>query len=293
VCITVNYGHKNSNICWFLCYNQNANDIYQEYAHVTMKMINKYISKIKKYLIIDPSSSLSQLFKTNKKSSELLNKTTMMKNNFKIIEHTFSLSKKDSFLKKDKNFQKIGRGAFLRVDIPYIIDKYQLDCRKNYIYTDSDVLVLNKDIEQKLMQLKTEKFMASSESTRTNIKEHNHFNTGVLFANTTYMQKTYKDFLKFIETHDYNFDALDQGAFITFYGYDNHDFLDNSFNWKPYWGINQNANIVHFHGPKPREYYDYINGKLPDVFYVFLNKKTESFYQYYVSIYEKYNNNNI
>ena len=29
------------------------------------------------------------------------------------------------------------------------------------------------------------------------------------------------------------------------------DLLPDELNWKPYWGLNSNAEIVHFHGPKP------------------------------------------
>lgn len=29
------------------------------------------------------------------------------------------------------------------------------------------------------------------------------------------------------------------------------DFLPLEYNWKPYWGLNENAKIIHFHGIKP------------------------------------------
>jgi hypothetical protein len=29
------------------------------------------------------------------------------------------------------------------------------------------------------------------------------------------------------------------------------DKLDPKMNWKPYWGINSDAYMIHFHGPKP------------------------------------------
>ena len=35
-----------------------------------------------------------------------------------------------------------------------------------------------------------------------------------------------------------------------FFG-DNYTALSRTLNWKPYWGWNPEAEIVHFHGPKP------------------------------------------
>ncbi len=32
--------------------------------------------------------------------------------------------------------------------------------------------------------------------------------------------------------------------------------LPNELNWKPYWAMNNNALIIHFHGPKPKKYAD-------------------------------------
>ena len=47
---------------------------------------------------------------------------------------------------------------------------------------------------------------------------------------------------------------LDQGAYNAFYQgrFDVH--RSPVFNWKPYWGYNSGAKLIHFHGPKVPEY---------------------------------------
>jgi lipopolysaccharide biosynthesis glycosyltransferase len=38
--------------------------------------------------------------------------------------------------------------------------------------------------------------------------------------------------------------------------------LPSTWNWKPYWGRNDEANIVHFHGPKPTHASQMLTGNL-------------------------------
>lgn len=48
--------------------------------------------------------------------------------------------------------------------------------------------------------------------------------------------------------------ALDQGALIDFYNKSYQIIMNPMFNWKPYWGFNSSAVLIHFHGPKPADY---------------------------------------
>merc|ERR1712183_971764 len=48
--------------------------------------------------------------------------------------------------------------------------------------------------------------------------------------------------------------ALDQGALIDFYNRSFTIIMNPMFNWKPYWGFNSSAVLIHFHGPKPADY---------------------------------------
>ena len=76
----------------------------------------------------------------------------------------------------------------------------------------------------------------------------------------------------------------DQGAYNRFYAgyFDVH--LKASWNWKPYWGHvdstgrASNVSLVHFHGPKPHEYFAHEaskksthKGRRRDPFWVFFD----------------------
>jgi hypothetical protein len=41
------------------------------------------------------------------------------------------------------------------------------------------------------------------------------------------------------------------------------DWMPNTHNWKPYWGVNKDAIIVHFHGPKQAHVRDLQRGDDP------------------------------
>eukprot|EP00316_Scyphosphaera_apsteinii_P023193 CAMPEP_0119303636 /NCGR_PEP_ID=MMETSP1333-20130426/5036_1 /TAXON_ID=418940 /ORGANISM="Scyphosphaera apsteinii, Strain RCC1455" /LENGTH=617 /DNA_ID=CAMNT_0007306367 /DNA_START=214 /DNA_END=2064 /DNA_ORIENTATION=- len=87
-------------------------------------------------------------------------------------------------------------------------------------------------------------------------------NAGVMLMNVEALRRTHDEFIAwtFQDKHVKNalhfaeYGPLDQGAFNAFYQgrFDVHHWP--FFNWKPYWGYSARAKIVHFHGPKPREY---------------------------------------
>ena len=52
--------------------------------------------------------------------------------------------------------------------------------------------------------------------------------------------------------NNFKYPNHDQRSFNDFYR-GRFDHLDPLMNWKPYWGRNNGASIVHFHGPKPRQ----------------------------------------
>lgn len=79
----------------------------------------------------------------------------------------------------------------------------------------------------------------------------NYFNAGVMLINLPNIREEYSLFERYItdnlQKRTYNFN--DQSAYNEFYK-DRWDKLDPQLNWKPYWGANKHARIVHFHGPK-------------------------------------------
>ena len=87
-------------------------------------------------------------------------------------------------------------------------------------------------------------------------------NAGVMLLNIDAMRRTHDAFISWtfadanikqaLDFHEYG--PLDQGAYNAHYQgrFDVH--RAPSFNWKPYWGYQPGAKMVHFHGPKVREY---------------------------------------
>ena len=86
------------------------------------------------------------------------------------------------------------------------------------------------------------------------------FNTGVALINVPHIRETKPEFLFFIKDGiNTSFSApSDQGAYLDFY---KPELLDRSFNIKPYFHNMDNAKIVHFHGPKPHEWFKVLLGE--------------------------------
>lgn len=133
-------------------------------------------------------------------------------------------------------------GAYLRCEIPDIEqeDEYVL-------YTDCDVMFVQNYVAP---QIRPKFFSCAPEM---DINDWSYFNSGVMVMNVPNMRRVMPDFFRMVVarlrlyTHRYGYDQNDLNAF--FWGA--WDFLPVEFNWKPYWGLNPQARIVHFHGPKP------------------------------------------
>lgn len=84
-------------------------------------------------------------------------------------------------------------------------------------------------------------------------------NTGVQIINVPEWKQIMPHLLQYATSHKWSFDAYDQGLILHYiddYLQKNVSLLPNELNWKPYWTINSNALILHFHGPKPKKYAD-------------------------------------
>ena len=135
-------------------------------------------------------------------------------------------------------------GHWLRVDLPII------DLESDYvIYTDIDVMFL-QDPRRYLFR---PKLAAAAEESHLGVRRN--FNSGVLILNMPAMRSVHNDFLSAIRkrlANEFSFPPHDQGSFNEFLG-GRIDWMSPEFNWKPYWGANPDAVIVHFHGPKPMD----------------------------------------
>ncbi len=143
-------------------------------------------------------------------------------------------------LTKDGRYWTASLGHWLRTNVCL---EEKLD--EHVLYTDVDVVFLSKTIAG---SLKPDVFCAAPEFQKDS---WNYFNAGVMVANVKKLRESYDEFenylVKNIEEHTYNFH--DQIAYNMFYR-NKWDKLPIKMNWKPYWGLNNEAEIVHFHGPK-------------------------------------------
>jgi len=93
--------------------------------------------------------------------------------------------------------------------------------------------------------------------------EVDYGNAGVMLLHVERMRQTHAEFVRFIFSEQVvaagmdhgTYGPADQGAYNRFFAgrFDVH--LEASWNWKPYWGHAANVSLVHFHGPKPHDYF--------------------------------------
>lgn len=141
---------------------------------------------------------------------------------------------------EDRHFIRIASGAFLRLDIPIIEQNDRF-----VLYTDCDVMFLR---DPDLASLTPKYFSVAPEFTRG---DYANFNSGVMVMHIPEMLLIREKFMQYIKNSRIgDLPAFDQGALRTFFK-GLYDRLPEELNWKPYWGRNQDAEIIHFHGPKP------------------------------------------
>lgn len=126
------------------------------------------------------------------------------------------------------------------------------------------------------------------------------FNSGVLLINVPYLRSKIPEIENILESNGYfNFPEIgatyDQGLLNTAFG-SQWDALPAEYNWRPFYGINPAASIIHWHGPKPPHMFDmmlFLDGKRENrrlsgsVMDMLLNNNIDS-YKYQLSVYCKF-----
>ncbi|GIT91900.1 hypothetical protein JANAI62_23570 [Jannaschia pagri] len=132
-------------------------------------------------------------------------------------------------------------GHWLRLDIP------RLETEDTFVlYTDIDVLF--RGLPDVLDG--PELLSVAPERWRT---EWHPFNSGVLLMNVPGLRGIDAEFRAQITerlTGNFTYPTHDQASFNQFFE-GRAGALPLEMNWKPYWGVNQRAQIIHYHGPKP------------------------------------------
>ena len=139
-------------------------------------------------------------------------------------------------------------------------------CSCNFLKFDipdfcSDELVLYVDIDTEFCRdydwssLKTATIAVAPEFRKEYdvIKGNRYFNAGIMLINVPELRKRRERMLKMLaERRLCYMECWDQGFFNELYKGE-FDELPLTFNWKPYWGINDQAVIVHYHWMKPNK----------------------------------------
>lgn len=141
------------------------------------------------------------------------------------------------------------RGAYLRVDLPEALRRYGVE-DEYVVYVDVDIIFL-RPIE--LHHLRPQLFATPPD---WDMQDRSRFNTGVMLLNVDGMREVTPGLLDHLRKHRFNFEFVglgpcDQGAYNHYFGAQAHDWLEPEYEWKPWWGPNEDARIVHFAGPKP------------------------------------------
>jgi|LakMenE01Jun11ns_1017448.scaffolds.fasta_scaffold9792287_2 lipopolysaccharide biosynthesis glycosyltransferase len=127
----------------------------------------------------------------------------------------------------------------MRMDIPDLFPDEEY-----VLYCDCDVMFLKDPV---FPLVKTPLGVAT--------REDDFFNNGVMLFNIHEYKKYHEDFKKFYIESDYTFaigDTTTQGAYNTFFkGLVTDIGLEN--NWHSFFGVNRDASIIHFCGPKPNQ----------------------------------------
>ena len=172
-------------------------------------------------------------------------------------------------------------GHWLRCDLPLIEDDEEV------LYTDTDIIFLKSPDLSILPNPKY--FAAAPEFTQS---DRSYFNSGVMLMNLKNLRSIMDLFHNSIRrrlSNSFSRSGHDQKSLNDFF-FKSHEWLPNEFNWKPYWGVNDKASIIHFHGPKPSQVIRFINNDFKGIpeNVISLWKKNIEAYDVYLEEYNKY-----
>lgn len=255
---------------WFACVNDNS-PFHRDMYIVALKSSIKN-TKLKPIIIYDGNNETFE-----REVTEL---------GGKVIHHVLSFANKSGFTNCNKEWQNTARGAYLRTDIPLICK--QNNITDNYVfYTDTDVIFID-DVEQELSNFTPKYFAVCPEFKQT---DWSYFNSGVMLINLKNMTEIYDEFLEYMEKKGYLFKMstnYDQGALNEFFE-KTFERLPLKFNHKPYWGFDNTASIIHYHGPKYVHILKFLSNEPINEVYDNIFKWTDkSTWIYYKNLYEQY-----
>jgi hypothetical protein len=158
-------------------------------------------------------------------------------------------------------------GAFIRLDIPAIIEEHRLFdlpnvCQPEVLYTDSDVFFMNgidtADMHFVKQALRRNENAIVAYGPEMKFDADTSYNTGVLLMHVDRFRSEWPEMLRFaMEQEEFpEHDQILMNAYFSRSGYENkRESLPLLWNWKTYWPVNSDLwakiKVVHTHGPKP------------------------------------------
>ena len=197
--------------------------------NTSLRLICLYDGKIG-----DPVYNLLKDFKVEIIIHELPYKKELME----IYSHEWM----ETELGKDIEYSRIF-GTFMRMEIP-IIEKED----EYVLYTDMDI-IFNDDIL--LKDLPHPAYLAAAPEFERDTKRMSYFNAGILVMNIQGMRIKYQQFVEMMKKRQRSTSGLFDQGYLNELCFKDMEILPIEYNWKPYWGINGNAKLIHFHGMKP------------------------------------------
>lgn len=246
----VDHSKSTERFLWFTCIGE-SDRLYLDFEMVALESASKNSPSLLPVVVVSGSpSEIPQWLHHMHDQCELI-----------LLNHNVSFAAEVIRFRPDRAHLL---GPYLRLDIPLIVDsivdhipsKCSYQWNKEYvIYTDTDVMIL-KDVNP--LVYRPPILSAGAESYKDRIA-----NTGVQIINVPQWKQIIPHLLQYATLHKWTCESV-EGSFdqaLTLEYIKEHlqnkvSLLPNELNWKPYWAMNNNALIIHFHGPKPKKYAD-------------------------------------
>ena len=193
----------------------------------------------------------------------------LTKNGVRIVQHRSFIREQLTDLGRRKNNPHLAAGlagAFARVELPDLV--VNLGNPSRALYTDCDIFFAGEVVPE-LETSRCEYFAVAPETDKENYVA---MNTGVMLMNMERLRESLPDLRKYIlkNLDELEKESWDEAAYRWFYRDEKGPMWDRlrpELNWKPYWGENPEAKIIHFHGPKPFQQ-NHIDSHWPDLKYL-------------------------
>jgi len=166
--------------------------------------------------------------------------------NVTILQHTHRAKQQMEQSAKSPQKLQYMQGTYMRTEVPFLVSRAGW-CDEYVLYCDVDTMFVGDCAE--LSKIRPTFLAAGPEFEQD---AWHYMNAGVQLMNVQALLQEDDGFLLFVQQNLHKLPWYDQSAYNEFFA-KYWSRLPPVFNWKPYWPENPDAQIIHFHGPKPDE----------------------------------------